>query len=411
MPNYLPKVKLLHITTVPETLKFLTGQVGYMKQQGFEVHALSSPGKFLHKFAEREQVTVYAVDMPRRITPLQDLLAIFRLWQCLRHIRPQIVHASTPKGGLLGIVSAWLAGSSIRVYLMRGLPLMTATGYKRWLLWWSEKISCLLAHQVFCVSHSLREVAVSENLCPPNKIKVLLGGSSNGVDAKERFNPLRLGADARQEIRQQYGIPGDALVVGFIGRIVRDKGISELVEAWKTLRAEFVNLHLLVVGPFEPQDPIPSDVEHLLRSDARIHLTGRIENTPPYYAALDILTLPTYREGFPNTPLEGAAMQLPIVATNIPGCIDVVQDGVIGTLVPPRNAEALTIAIRKYLHSPELRRKHGHAGRIHVLKNFNQEAIWEALYQEYGRLLEENRLPVPETVTTLNEKIYETNFF
>ncbi|SRR5579883_1514864 len=403
MPEYLPAVKLLYITTVPETLNLLTGQVGYMKQQGFDVCALSSPGKVLYQFAEREQVTVYAVDMARQITPLQDLLTIFHLWQCFRHIRPQIVHASTPKGGLLGTISAFLAGSSVRIYLMRGLPLMTATGFKRLLLWWSEKISCLLAHQVFCVSHSLQEVAISENLVPPAKIKVLLGGSSNGVDTKERFNPVRVGVEIRQETRQKYRIPTDALVVGFVGRVVRDKGITELAETWKILREEFSSLHLLMVGPLEPQDPVPPDVEDLLKSDPRIHLTGMIQNTESFYAAMDILTLPTYREGFPNTPLEGAAMQLPVVATRIPGCIDAVQDGVTGILVPPRDVGALTQAIRMYLNSPELRQEHGLAGRSRALQSFNQVVIWEALYQEYQRLLLEKRLAVPKPISNMKE--------
>lgn len=396
-------IKLLHITTVPQTLNFLKGQVGYMKRQGFDVHALSSPGDFLRQFGDREQVTVHAVEMPRRITPLQDLLAVFRLWYCLHRIRPHIVHASTPKGGLLGSISAWLAGVPVRIYHMRGLPLMTATGYKRWLLWWSEKVSCLLADQVICVSHSLRDVAVSEGLCPASKIKVLLGGSSNGVDATGRYNPNCFDAGVGQAIRRQYGIPADAPVVGFVGRLVRDKGISELVEAWNLLRDEFPHLHLLIVGPFEPQDPVPADVEQILRHDARIHLTGGTQDTSPLYAAMDILTLPTYREGFPNTPLEAAAMQLPVVATRIPGCIDAVQDGVTGTLVPPRNAEALAQAIRGYLNHPELGQQHGQAGRDRVLQSFRQEAIWDAFYQEYMRLLHEKGLPMPQPLAVPQE--------
>ena len=390
-------VKLLHITTVPMTLGFLSGQVGYMKQQGLKINALSSPGELLDKFAESEQVSVYAVEMPRRITPTKDLYAILQLWQSISKIRPQIVHAHTPKGGLLGTISAWLARIPIRIYHMRGLPLMTATGYKRWLLWWSEKVACTLAHQVFCVSHSLREVAISENLCPADKIKVLLGGSSNGVDATTRFNRSSLDLDTRQEIRNKYGIPTNAVVVGFVGRIVRDKGIEELVTAWKILREEFLDAHLLIVGPFEPQDPVSSDVEDLLKSAPRIHLVGMDWNTPPLYAAMDILTLPTYREGFPNTPLEAAAMQLPVVATRIPGCIDAVQDNVTGLLVPPRNAEALTEAIRSYLQHPELRDQHGKAGRDRVVLSFRQEAIWEALYQEYIRLIKAKGLSMPIT--------------
>lgn len=386
--------KLLHITTVPETLSFLTGQIGYMKLQGYEVDVLSSPGKLLLEFAEQQQVKAYAVEMPRWITPIKDLQSLVYICRYLRQIRPHIVHASTPKGGLLGTIAAWLMRSPIRVYQMRGLPLMTATGYKRSLLWWSEKISCLLAHQVFCVSHSLREVAISEGLCPATKITVLLGGSSNGVDAREQFNPEGVGVEVGREIRQQYGIPVDATVVGFVGRIVRDKGIAELVQAWKILRKEFPNVHLLMVGPFEPQDPVSPDIENSLKNDLRIHLTGNSQNIPPFYAAMDILTLPTYREGFPNTPLEAAAMQLPVVATKIPGCIDAVQDGITGILVPPRNVEALAKAIRAYLQSSELRQQHGQAGRLRVLHNFSQEAIWAAMYQEYQRLSQENKVVV-----------------
>ncbi len=409
MAEYPQIVKLLHITTVSETLGFLTGQVRYMKLMGFEVHALSSPGEFLLKFSDREQVNVHAVEMPRRITPVQDLFSIFQIWQYLRQIEPQIVHASTPKGGLLGTIGAWLAGSPVRIYHIRGLPFMTASGFKRLLLWWSEKVACLLAHQVYCVSHSIREVAISEGLCPASKIKVLLGGSSNGVDATSRFNPDHIGAHVREEIRRKYGIPNDAVVVGFVGRIVRDKGIAELIGAWETLRQEFPMLHLLIVGPFEPQDPVPQDVEHLLRGDSRIHLAGMDWDTPPLYTAMDILTLPTYREGFPNTPLEAAAMQLPVVATLIPGCIDAVQDDVTGILVPPRDAQALAKAIRTYLHDPELRQQHGQAGRDRVLREFRQEAIWEAFYQEYVKLLAEKRLSVPNPASDIREAGSQAN--
>ncbi len=388
-----PNNRIVHITTVPISLGFFTGQIGYMKARGFEIQAISSPGADLKKFAEREQVAIDAVEMPRRITPLRDLIAIFRLWRTLRRIRPAIVHAHTPKGGLLGSIAAWLARVPVRIYHMRGLPLIAAWGHKRLLLRWSEKVACLLAHRVFCVSHSVREVAVAEALCPSEKIKVLLRGSGNGVDATHRFNPANVGQNARKDTRSSHGIPADAQVVGFVGRIVRDKGMAELAGAWRTLREEFPILHLLVVGPFEPQDPVPPEVEALLRGDTRIHLTGMVDDTQPLYAAMDIVALPTYREGFPNIPLEAAAMALPVVATRIPGCVDAVEDGVTGTLVPPRDATALADAIRTYLNHPELRRQHGQAGRQRVLRDFRPEAIWEALYQEYVRLLREKGLP------------------
>ena len=267
-------VRLVHVTTVPESLTFFQGQVGYLKARGVDVWALSSPGELLDQFAAREGVPVHGLEMPRRITPLRDLATTARLWRWLRKVRPDIVNAHTPKGGLLGMVGAWLARVPVRVYHMHGLPLMTATGLKRRLLRWAEKVSCLLAHQVFCVSASLREAAVAEGLCRPDKITVLHHGSINGVAAETAFNPARVGGMVRAAARGRYGIPLDAEVIGFVGRVVRDKGLVELVEAWQTLRAERPELHLLVVGPFEPQDPLPPEVEKLLRTDPRVHLTG-----------------------------------------------------------------------------------------------------------------------------------------
>jgi glycosyltransferase involved in cell wall biosynthesis len=381
-------VRLVHVTTVPESLTFFHGQVGYLKARGVDVWALSSPGELLDQFAAREGVPVHGLEMPRRITPLRDLATTARLWRWLRKVRPDIVNAHTPKGGLLGMVGAWLARVPVRIYHMHGLPFMTATGLKRRLLRWAERVSCLLAHQVFCVSASLREAAVAEGLCRPDKIAVLHHGSINGVAAETAFNPARVGGTVRATERGRYGIPLDAEVIGFVGRVVRDKGLVELVEAWQTLRAERPELHLLVVGPFEPQDPLPPEVEKLLRTDPRVHLTGMNWDTPPLYTAMDVVVLPTYREGFGIVAIEAAAMELPVVATEVPGCVDAVQDSVTGTLVPPRDAAALTEAIRLYLLDPQLRRRHGRAGRERVLREFRQEDIWEELYAEYTRLLQ-----------------------
>ena len=385
-------IRLIHITTVPQTLKFLAGSVGFMKARGFEICVFSSPGVFLDQFADKEEVAAHAVEMARRITPFRDSVALFRLWRELRRINPHIVHAHTPKAGLLGMISAWLARVPVRIYHIHGLPMMTARGYKRTLLRWSEKVSCLLAHKVLCVSKSIREVAIVEGLCLASKIEVLLGGSIGGIDSAVKFNPLHIENQKIIELRKAYAIPDDAQVVGFVGRIVRDKGLVELVEAWKALRKEYPALHLLLVGPIESQDPVPASVEQVLKSDPRIHLTGRQRDVPLFYAAMDILVLPTYREGFPYAPLEAAATAIPVVATRIPGCIDAVQDGTTGTLVAPRDATALADAIRTYLNDSDLRRRHGSAGRQRVLRDFRQEAIWEATYNEYMRLLQEKQL-------------------
>lgn len=315
-------------------------------------------------------------------------------------VRPHVVHTHTPKGGLLGMISAWLSRTPVRIYHMRGLPFMTSRGLRRFLLRWTERTACYLAHRVLCVSHSVKEIAIQEGLCSTKKIKVLGGGSGNGVNALSKFNPSFIDNKARNHLKERFNIPHSAMILGFIGRVVRDKGIVELAEAWSVLREEFPNLRLLVIGPFEQQDPIPSEVKLSFAKDPRVHLLGEQSNTPPLYGIMDVVVLPTYREGFPNVPLEAAAMALPVVATNVPGCVDAVQDGVTGTLVPPRNAEALANALRQYLQDPELRRKHGEAGRQRVLRDFRQEVIWEALYHEYLQLLRQRGLTVPELSAT-----------
>lgn len=381
-------VRLVHMTTIPESLVFTTGQIACMKSKGFEVYLISSPGQYLRDFAAQEQVNYCSVKMPRRITPMQDIIAIFRLHRELRRIRPTIMHSHTPKGGLIGTMTAWAARVPVRIYHIHGLPFITATGLKRMLLRLSEKVSCRLATQVLCVSDSVREMAVSEGFCPPEKIKVLGHGSINGIDAVKMFSPAVVGASIRAEIRRKYDIPQDAIVLGFVGRMVRDKGMLELAAAWKTLREEFANLYLLMVGDYESHDPVSPEIGQMLRSDDRISITGEVRDVPPFYAAMDILTLPTYREGFPLVPMEAASMELPVVATQTTGCVDAVQDGITGTLVPPHNAEALAEAVRVYINDPELRKCHGKAGRERMLRDFRQEDIWEATYGEYQRLLE-----------------------
>lgn len=380
-------VRLVHVTTVPMSLTFLRGQVGYMKERGFSVEVVSSPGPDLTTFGNEEEVPAHAVRMHRSLTPLRDVLAVLKLCRILSRSRPHVVHAHTPKAGLLGMLAAWFVRVPVRIYHMRGLPLAGATGWRRRLLWSTEWFACRLAHRVLCVGHSLRRDAIAEGLVSPEKIHVLAGGSGNGVDALNRFDITSVGEAARRTTRDALGVPDDAPLIGFVGRIVNDKGIVELTRAWTTLRVRHPSARLLLVGPFEPQDPVPPDVAAILRTDPRVHLQGMDWNTPPLYAAMDLVVLPTYREGFPNVPLEAAAMELPVVATRVPGCVDAVEDGVTGTLVPVRDDRALHDALDRYLSAPELRREHGLNGRERVVRDFGQREIWQALYQEYLALL------------------------
>ncbi len=378
----------MHITTVPQTFGFFQGQIGYMKARGVEVHAVSSPGPLLQEVAARESIPVHAVDMPRRITIFTDLVAVFQLCALLRKLRPTIVHAHTPKGGLLGMLAARLARTPVAIYTMHGLPFITATGLKRRLLCCTETISCRLADRVFAVSQANRRRALAEGFCRAEQIKVLGAGSCNGVDAAGRFNPQGLAAADKEKVRRLYRLPPDSLVLAYVGRIVRDKGIVELNEAWQSLRRQFPRLLLLLIGHEEPQDQVPREVLAQLKADPRVVFTGWLADPLPLYAITDIMVLPTYREGFPVSPLEAAAMQVPVVATTADGCVEAVADGVTGFLVPPRDYRSLAARIEQLLLNPELRDRLGKAGRLRVLSEFQPERLWELLYDEYLNLVQ-----------------------
>jgi len=329
---------IVQIATVGCSLRnFLKGYASFLRHEGFEVHGISSPDGDLAQFAAEEGAAVHGIEMRRSIAPLRDVLALAQMVRTLRQIRPVLVHSHTPKGGLLGMLGALLARVPVRVYTIHGLRMATATGFKRRLLKWAETISCWCAHQVLSVSHSIRDEVLREGLCPPGKIRVLGQGSIGGIDAGNDFDPKRF-AGQRHVVRRQHEIPDDAMAIGFVGRVVRDKGMVELAAAWRTLREQFPSLHLILVGPFEPQDPVPADVEDLFQADPRIHCVGNVQRTAPYYAAMEVCVLPSYREGLPNVLLEAAAMEVPVVATEIPGCVDAVQKDVTGLLVPPRDA-------------------------------------------------------------------------
>lgn len=381
------RIRVAHVLTVSMSIVFIRGQLGFMRRRGIDVHVITSPGPELTEIQNEPGVTAHAVPMTRAITPVRDAVSLFRLVRTLQRVRPTIVHAHTPKGGLLGMVAARLANVPVRVYHMRGLPLMGTTGLRRWLLTWSERVSCALADQVVCVSRSLRDVAIEEGLCRPDRIVVLANGSGQGVNAAGRFNPDRVGAETRHVARASLDIPSNVPVLGFVGRLVRDKGIVELFEAWRWLRDHWPDLHLLLVGPVESGDPVPARVLESLREDPRVRIAGPRRDMPAMYAAMDIVVLPSYREGFPNSPLEAAAMGLPVIATRIPGCVDAVVDGETGSLIPVRDAHALAAAVHRYLGDESLRRQHGRNGRERVLRDFRPETIWSEVYRVYADLL------------------------
>lgn len=381
-------LKLVHVLTSPLSLGFLRGQLRYMTAQGIEVQLVASVDRETQAaFAEAEGVTVHAVPMTRAMTPFADALALWRLHRLLRSLAPDIVHAGTPKGGFLGIVAATAAGVPVRVYHMHGIRGMTVRGWRRRILLTTEWIACRLSSRVLCVGDSLRQTALDEGLCPAEKIVVLGAGSCNGVDARGRFDPGRFDAQALLAARHRLDIPATAPVLGFVGRIVRDKGVDELAAAWTLLAAAFPALHLIVVGTLESEDPAPDPAVAALRDHPRVRFVPWVQDPSLYYALMEVVALPTYREGLPNVPLEAAAMRLPVVASRVTGCVDAVVDGITGTLVPPADPSSLAGALALYLRDASLRSRHGAAGRQRVLREFVPEDLWQRVHELYLSLL------------------------
>ena len=379
---------LVIIATVPETImSFLIEQIRFLTAHGFEVHTITSPGIDQMPGNGALNSVRHEVAMTRAISPIADLIALFQLWRLLRELRPTIVQTRTPKAGLLGMIAARVAGVPVRVYTVDGLPILTQKFFGRVILAATDWIACTLATEVLCVSRSVRRFMIANRFCVKEKARVLGDGCLSGVNV-EKFDP---GSD--REIRaartkHRYAIPEDALVIGYIGRLVPDKGVTELASAWKILRDEFPGAHLFICGYFEPAHPVSADLTHELKSDSRVHITGAwLNDMPPIYSALDVCVLPTYREGLSTVAIESGAMQVPIVATRVPGCVDAIRNGVTGVLVEPRDSEALALALRRLLSDATLRKNLGAAARDFVARHFSSTRTSALVLAEYQRLV------------------------
>ena len=340
--------------------------------------------------------------MCREMAPVSDLLSLLRLCWLLWRLKPDMTEFSTPKAGLLGSIAAMLCGVPSRVYFLRGLKLETSTGIKRCILLAAERVASACSHVVLCNSESLRKQALVLRVAPEAKLLLLGSGSSGGVDV-ERFSP------GPCILRAQLGLPTDAPVVGFVGRLTRDKGLPELVEAFAAILAARPQAHLLLVGWFDvAEDALSRKLRTRIKNHPRIHLTGYVADTAPYYRAMDVMVLPTWREGFPNVVLEAAASGIPVVTTLCTGSRDSVVPEVTGLLIPPGYPVAIREAVLQLLRNPERRCRMGEAARAWVLENYVNGRVLGLTVRFYKSLLEQHhpidarRLPIVPVDSVLN---------
>lgn len=383
--------KLIRITTVPLSLdKLLEGQLRFMNQH-FEVTAISGDTDYLKKIEQREGVATHNVEMTRKITPLRDLMALWQLCRFFLKHQPDIVHTHTPKAGLLGMLAARICRVPVRLHTVAGLPLMETTGAKRKLLLYIEKLTYACAHHIYPNSKGLEEFITQQKLAPKHKIKVLGQGSTNGIHTQQ-FNPENFSSAQKQELQSRLDLNPEHFVYIFIGRLVRDKGLVEMVEAFTNLFLENNQLRLLLVGPLEQDlDPLPETTLNQMESHPGIITTGYQNDVKPYLAIAHALVFPSYREGFPNVVMQAGAMGLPAIVSNINGCNEIIQEGVNGLIIPPKEVAPLQTAMHQLATQPELFQSLQSNARKTIVENYEQQTVWNHVLKEYLDRLKSKR--------------------
>lgn len=380
------KPTLIRITTVPISLeKLLEGQLAYMSNY-FEVIAISAEKERLENYGEKEKVRVFPLELTRKITPIKDIAAVFKLYRFLKKEKPSIVHTHTPKAGIVGMMAAWLAGVPNRLHTVAGLPLMEATGLKRQVLNFVEKLTYRFATKIYPNSIGLYDFIITERFTKPSKLSIIGNGSSNGIDT-DFFNSIRFSEIDNISLREKWKIPKDNFLFIFVGRLVKDKGINELIAAFSMLSELKNNISLLLVGPFENDlDPLLPETLINIEKNPDIYSVGYQNDVRPYFATADALIFPSYREGFPNVVMQAGAMGLPSIVTDINGCNEIIQNKMNGLIIPPKNIDELFKAMKLIVEDPVLYSNIKKVARKNIEKKYNRKQIWESLHEEYKRL-------------------------
>lgn len=403
-------MKLFRISTIPLSLNILLkGQLHYLNQH-FSVTAISGAGPDLETVAEREGVRTLEVEMQRQISPLRDLVSLWRLYRCFSKEKPDMIHSITPKAGLLSMVAGKWAGVPVRMHTFTGLIFPNRTGPVQKILILMDRILCHHATHIYPEGRGVREDLIRYRITD-KPLKIVANGNVNGIDT-QWFSPAAISEDEKQSLRTGLGISPDDFVFIFVGRLVRDKGINELVNAFKNLnhchceecseaqqRSKLfcaakalnlnLNLKLLLVGPLEQDlDPLLPETLKEIESNPNIMTVGFQEDVRPYFGISDCLAFPSYREGFPNVVMQAGAMDLPALVSDINGCNEIIIEGENGRIIPVKNAAALQKAMEKMVSDTVGYHTMKENARPMIESRYQQEVVWQALLEEYRRVTE-----------------------
>ncbi len=378
--------RVAHVTTVDLSLRYLLlNQLERIREEGYDVVGISADGPDVAE-VEAHGIAHFAVPMTRRFTPLADLRALWALTRVMRRERFDVVHTHTPKAGLLGQLAARLSGVPVVVNTLHGFYFHDGTKpLPRRFYVWMERIAAKCSDTILSQNKEDIATAIAEGIAPAELLKWL----GNGIDVR-RFDRRRLPGDDLEALRQELGLNANAPVVGFVGRLVEEKGILDLLEAAKLVSQEVPDVQFLIVGPYDEEKPdaLRPDVAERYGVADRCRFVGMRHDMPELYALMDVLVLPSYREGFPRAPMEASAMGVPAVATDIRGCREAVEHGVNGLLFPAGDADALSSALVGLLHDDTRRAEMGAAGRAMAEQRFDEQKVFERVLDEYERLLQ-----------------------
>lgn len=383
------KKKILHVFSAPQSAYFfMNGQLEYMVSHDLEVTVVMPfDTEFNHKFKERQpNVAVINVNFERTISVHRDLACLFKLMKVFKKVKPDIIHLHTPKASLLGALAARVLNKKIIIYQMHGLVSASGNTVQKGLLYFMEKLTCSLSTQIYAVSKSLKEFAVEHKFCKENKIAVVANGTINGIDFNNQFNPNNI----EKEIDLLENISKEYFVVGFVGRLAKDKGIEDYLKVLSLFKEKKLPIVGVVVGPDETEGAFSLLLQKFnLIPEKDIFVLGQQLEPQNFMIYFDVLLLPTKREGFGLVGAEANALEIPVVGYDIPGFRDAIINNETGVLVDFENIGQLVDAIFKYYKNPQLKITHGTNGRIRVVRDFDQKLIWNALLDEYNRLLKE----------------------
>ena len=377
---------------MPLSLKvLLKGQLRFMASNGFDVKGVSSEGEELREVHENEGIVMEAINMSRKITPFQDLKSLWEMWNFLRKEKPQIVHTHTPKAGIIGMLAARLAGVPHRLHTVAGLPLMEATGIKRKILNFVEKLTYSSATRVYPNSKGLYDFILQNHFTQSNKLKIIANGSSNGINTTF-FSPAQVSEIEKVALREKLNIHSDDFVFVFVGRIVSDKGINELIKAFselQTVENKPAGIKLLLVGGLENDlDPLNPETLAEINQNKDIISVGFQQDVRSFFAIADALVFPSYREGFPNVVMQAGAMGLPSIVSDINGCNEIIVEGENGLIIPPKNVEKLKEKMLTLARDKNLYIKLKENSRRMIKNRYEQSMVWKALLEEYEGLLQ-----------------------